>query len=209
MLSEQIGDATLYHGDCLEILPTLPKVDAVVTDPPYGIDGEEPFFVTEGAIRLAKWDCAAVILDWRNPLRGPDKVGEVIWEYGWVSGFRSKARYGVCHTHNTIHLLGESSRFMFTDGSVLHRGPGLSSPRQCSFAKKTGHPYEKPVKMIRWLLERMSANCICDPFMGSGTTGVACANLGHKFIGIEIDRKYFDIACERIAAAYAQGRLFA
>ena len=49
---------------------------------------------------------------------------------------------------------------------------------------------------------------ICDPFMGSGTTGVACANLGRKFIGIEIERKYFDIACERIEAAYAQGRLF-
>jgi DNA modification methylase len=61
-----------------------------------------------------------------------------------------------------------------------------------------------------WCLTKIpDAQTILDPFMGSGTTGVACANLGRKFIGIEIERKYFDIACERIAAAYAQGRLFA
>jgi DNA modification methylase len=63
---------------------------------------------------------------------------------------------------------------------------------------------------MQWCLGLIPrAATILDPFMGSGTTGVACANLGRKFIGIEIERKYFDIACERIAAAYAQGRLFA
>ena len=73
------------------------------------------------------------------------------------------------------------------------------------------HPNEKPV----WLVERFVAahakadDVVLDPFMGSGTTGVACANLGRKFIGIEIEKKYFDLACERIQAAYAQQRLFA
>jgi DNA modification methylase len=74
-----------------------------------------------------------------------------------------------------------------------------------------GHPCAKPIKATEWLVEKVSiaGDTILDPFMGSGTTGVACANLGRKFIGIEIEPKYFDIACERISAAYAQRRLFA
>ena len=74
----------------------------------------------------------------------------------------------------------------------------------------SAHPFQKPLAVMDWCLTKIpDAQTILDPFMGSGTTGVACANLGRKFIGIEIERKYFDIACERIAAAYAQGRLFA
>jgi DNA modification methylase len=76
-------------------------------------------------------------------------------------------------------------------------------------SKGRQHPHQKPVTLIESLLAKLPDKTILDPFMGSGTTGVACANLGRKFIGIEIERKYFDIACERIAAAYAQGRLFA
>ena len=77
-------------------------------------------------------------------------------------------------------------------------------------ANATGHPCAKPLPQMMWLVNRASwrDEIVLDPFMGSGTTGVACANLGRKFIGIEIEPKYFDIACERIEAAYAQGRLF-
>ena len=73
------------------------------------------------------------------------------------------------------------------------------------------HPTQKPLRLMRKLVSdfTQAGETVCDLFMGSGTTGVACANLGRKFIGIEISEKYFDIACERIAAAYAQGRLFA
>jgi DNA modification methylase len=73
------------------------------------------------------------------------------------------------------------------------------------------HPTQKPIGVMSWCISHLpsSTNTILDPFMGSGTTGVACANLGRKFIGIEIEKKYFDIACERIDAAYSQGRLFA
>jgi len=70
------------------------------------------------------------------------------------------------------------------------------------------HPSQKPIEVMEWCVS-YAEGTILDPFMGSGTTGVACANLGRKFIGIEIEPKYFDIACERIEAAYAQGRLFA
>src|SRR5690606_9161061 len=73
------------------------------------------------------------------------------------------------------------------------------------------HPTQKPEKLIEHIVKISSkpGGAVLDPFMGSGTTGVACANLGRKFIGIEIEPKYFDIACRRIEAAYAQGRLFA
>jgi DNA modification methylase len=85
-----------------------------------------------------------------------------------------------------------------------------SAPRANRDTDASGHPYQKPLEVMAWLIAKVrGGGAICDPFMGSGTTGVACANLGRKFIGIEIEPKYFDIACERIAAAYAQGRLFA
>jgi adenine-specific DNA-methyltransferase len=73
------------------------------------------------------------------------------------------------------------------------------------------HPTQKPVSLMMHIVKVSSraGGVVLDPFMGSGTTGVACVNLGRKFIGIEIERKYFDIACERIEAAYSQGRLFA
>ena len=71
-----------------------------------------------------------------------------------------------------------------------------------------GHPTQKPLELMLWTIEQAgSPQRVLDPFMGSGTTGVACAELGRQFIGIERERKYFDIACERIARAQAQGQL--
>lgn len=88
---------------------------------------------------------------------------------------------------------------MFIKGSIIHRDKRLSSPRQCSFAHKTGHPYEKPVKLIEVLLDGINnCNTVLDPFMGSGSTGVACVNTNRNFIGIELDENYFNIAKERI-----------
>ena len=78
-------------------------------------------------------------------------------------------------------------------------------------AEKNGHPVPKPVGWMQWLVSLVTrrAEVVLDPFMGSGTTGVACSQLGREFIGIERERKYFDIACERIARAQAQGQMFA
>jgi DNA modification methylase len=78
-----------------------------------------------------------------------------------------------------------------------------------SFQSEKAHPTQKPVSVMRWCLEFVKGRTVLDPFMGSGTTGVACVPAGKRFIGIEADPKYFNIACERISAAYAQGRLFA
>ncbi len=95
---------------------------------------------------------------------------------------------------------------MLADG----KGRAMNSFRSTEQAEKNGHPCPKPIKSWQKLVNRVSrkGETILDPFMGSGTTGVACAKLGRKFIGIEIEPKYFDIACERIQKAYDQPDLF-
>ena len=90
---------------------------------------------------------------------------------------------------------------------IKNRGiPDIKSIQR-SFHKPNGHPAEKPVDLLLWILKITAAETILDPFMGSGTTGVACVNLGRKFIGIEIEEKYFDIACRRIEREQMQVRM--
>ena len=175
-----------------------------MTDPPYGIKGEEDFSIVQDAFeemkRISKMQI--LILDWRNPLTVCDgKFAELVWEYGWISGGRTKSEH-FYPTHNTIHFCGERLfKFDTKNGSIIKRQAGFSSPRQCSYAKKSGHPYEKPLKLMEYLVERSNAETILDPFMGSGTTGVACKNLNRSFIGIELDEGYFNIAKQRIEEA--------
>ena len=140
-----------------------------------------------------------VILDWRNPLTVKDgKFAELIWEYGWISGGRTKSNH-FYPTHNTIHFLGENNfNFKTKMGSIIKRQPGFSSPRQCSYAKKSGHPFEKPLKLMEYLIKNSEANLILDPFLGSGTTALAAKRLKRNFIGIEISPEYCEIARQRL-----------
>lgn len=225
---EHIGDATLYLGDCLEILPHVGEVDAVVTDPPYGIGfkyeshvdtpegyGEWLWSVLEESERHASpsspifvWQSATNVTmfsewfprSWRLFIAAKNFVQirptamqwsfdpVVVW---WTNG------------EEKPWSLGTASRDVFTANTA----PVVSNPHN----PEKRHPCPRPLDQVervigQWV--RPGSTCI-DPFMGSGTTGVACANLGRKFVGIEIEERYFDIACERIDAAYAQGRLFA
>jgi DNA modification methylase len=215
-----IGDAVLYHGDCLEILPTLPKVDAVVTDPPYGVrlgeDGptalgktayegfsDTPEYVRDvcvKAVEISRRIADRVVLTPGNrncfEYPKPDEIGAIYNAAG--AGF---CRWGT-NTSQPILYYGK-------DPHQKRKMPQAVEWNE--IADKNGHPCPKPTRLMVWLVNRASLDgeTVCDPFMGSGTTGVACANLGRSFIGIEIERRYFDIACERIAAAQAQGRLFA
>ena len=208
MKVERIGDATLYLGDCLEILPTLEKVDAVVTDPPYGIGTWNDRSKSDGT-RFKQdefeWDKRPTKDVFNNIFRLSGTV--IVFGYNhlsdilkptkkvlvWDKGFRG-LHFNDCELA-AVYGSGEACR-------VLNYSPSSASTKQ--------HPTEKPLAVMEWCIKqcKMSPMTILDPFMGSGTTGVACANLGRKFIGIEIEEKYFDIACERITAAYAQGRLF-
>lgn len=213
MRVEKIGDATLYLGDCLEILPTLSGVDAVVTDPPYGMNrhlsGHKVIERLGGVIGDdAPFDPAAFLLIGRAHVlwganhyssRLPDASKWLMWlkHDPVMFGKRSTSPFELAWTD-----IGGSAKAikLIWDGSIK-QGQG-SGTQHC-------HPTEKPVEVMEWCLNLIpGTETILDPFMGSGTTSVACANLGRKFIGIEIEPKYFDIACKRIDAAYKQPRLF-
>jgi site-specific DNA-methyltransferase (adenine-specific) len=192
----------IIQGDCLEIMKGMPDkcVDLVLTDPPFGLPNEDFDLVYKAIIEMKRISkMQIIILDWRNPLTIQDgKFAELIWEYGWISGGRTKSNH-FYPTHNTIHFLGEDL-FLFDTkkGSIIKRQAGFSSPRQCSYAKKSGHPFEKPVKLIEYLIERSKAKIILDPFAGSGTTGVACKNLNRNYILIEKEPEYIDIINKRL-----------
>jgi DNA modification methylase len=200
-----IGNATLYLGDCLEILPTLGKVDAVVTDPPYGI-GAEAGIGKYGRIRgfSGDWDaCPADVsmlpavprIIWGgNYFDLPPSRAFLVWDKG--AGFRGRdfadCEMAWCSFDGNARLLTYDP---------LARGDYRGGAKQ--------HPTQKPVAVMEWCLGFLpEARTILDPFMGSGTTGVACVKKGRKFIGIEIDPGYFDIACRRIQDAVDRPDLF-
>ena len=202
---EHIGDATLYHGDCLEILPTLPKVDAVITDPPYGIGitRSNRLAVSRG-MGGGTWDdappdptdLAAIIA------KGTEAI---VWG-GNYFGLPPARCVLVWDKQNDGRDFADLE-MAWTNVDAVSR---IFRMRPMNMDGGKEHPTQKPARLMKWCLDKCdNPQTILAPFMGSGTTGVACAQLGRKFIGIEIERKYFDIACERIDNAYRQARLFA
>ncbi len=204
-----IGDATLYLGDCLEILPTLGPVDAVVTDPVWpshnGMFGDidAAHLLAEAAAHFNAKRCVVVARNDQDP-RFTANIPMPFLQSIWL-------RYS-CIGYLGRKMTGNEVAYAFGDWPESKPGrrvlPAMG-PVETRPTKKNGHPCPRSEKHTTFLVENWSDGVTLDPFMGSGTTGVACANLGRKFIGIEIEPRYFDIACERIEAAYAQGRLFA
>ena len=227
---EIIGDATLMLGDCREILPTLGKVDAVVTDPPYGIDiAAAPTVGATGRnanghrlgarsvtqYSVSNWDqvgltseqwaaisaCADNWIVWGGNhlahVLGPS-AGVLVWDKkcqdGWDDTF-SEMEIAWCST------LTRAKGFRHRWAGAIRASEHYANVRQ--------HPTQKPIALMEWCLGYVpSAATILDPFMGSGTTGVAALKLGRRFVGIEIEPRYFDIACKRIEEAWKQPRLF-
>lgn len=210
---EVIGDCTLYLADCMDVMPYLGKVDAVVTDPPYGIgiDGQKENIKGKKSDRKG-YDFKG----WDN--KTPDKIvfdmifsisdEQIIWggNYfqdkiekvgrGWLSW--DKGQHGLTMSDNELAYcsINMPSRVYIKNRSAI---------------KKDGaqHPTQKPVQLMQWCLSFLpDSKLILDPFMGSGTTGVACVKEGRSFIGIELDEDYFEIACKRIQDAYAQPDIF-
>jgi len=204
---EHIGDATLYLGDCLEILPTLGKVDAVVTDPPYGIGAGK---MTMG--RGSRNDTGHhTPIDWdKSPPALVDLISiigchpAILWG-GNYFGLPASSRWLVWDKLDPNSDFA-SCELAWTNLAGVVKTFTMS--RKANSLLGGDHPTQKPVSLMQWCLGFLpGAETILDPFMGSGTTGVACANLGRKFIGIEICEQYFNIACERIKRAYDQPRL--
>jgi site-specific DNA-methyltransferase (adenine-specific)/modification methylase len=210
MRVETIGDATLYLGDCTEVMPRLDRVDVCLTDPPYGVgldygsyeDSQENLALLAAAwLPLAK-DLAervcftpGVLNQWLYP--------QPTWVLSWHSpNSSSSGKWGfACWQPILVY------------GSDPYRGKGRQ-PDSFSYSvlesRIEGHPCPKPVRLMNRILSRVAKaeDAVLDPFMGSGTTGVACMQTGRKFIGIEREPKYFDIACRRIEQAVSQGQLF-
>lgn len=216
-----IGDAVLFNADCLAVLPTLGKVDAVVTDPPYGIAASAHF--SQGADPASKWN--ANVVDWIDVVpiveggnlaffqaRGVRPVLPPSFQdwhrFYWVKpGALPNPRKVFCSAVEEAVIASRAGGKKTWNGGATTLNYWLGPPPHF----RSGHPAEKPVPLISLLVAVLSDKChtILDPFMGSGTTGVACAKLGRRFIGIEIEPRYFDIACRRIEEAYKQPRLFA
>jgi site-specific DNA-methyltransferase (adenine-specific) len=244
---EVIGNATLYLGDSLEIIPTLPEIDALITDPPYSSGGQFrgdrtqktslKYVQTDSiatnrdefagdnrdqraflawmtmwmgrTLQIAKPGAVCCIFtDWRQLPTMTDAVqcGGWVWRNlvtWWKPGvrmqrgrFSSSAEYVIYGSHG-IPIEGERS-----PQNVLSFPPVGGEEKE--------HIAEKPAALLEALISiTMPDAVILDPFMGSGTTGVACMNMGRKFIGIEIGETHFQRACERVANAQRQEKLFA
>ena len=219
-----IGAATLYLGDCRDILPTLGKVDAVVTDPPYGVNFAGSVTKHSGAhgVTYASFDdtpenvrasivprineavaiagCAVVTPGLAAMFAYPEPRS-VGWIY-YPSGANSGPWGFVCG--QPIYYYGKDPYLAKQLGSRPNCFASVEA------AEENGHPCPKPIRQMRWLVNRASLadHLILDPFMGSGTTGVAAVQMGRKFIGIEIEERYFQIACRRIEEAQRQGDMF-
>lgn len=219
---ETIGDCLLYLGDCLQIAPSLTGVEAIVTDNPYGggfdfdsrrftggtpkkalgpgrgdrrvIGDDEPFdpapwlkykeVILWGSNHFASALPRGSTLIWlkKRPQHYGTRLSDA--EVGWQKG-----GYGVYAFHAP-------------DSNGRRAAEAFGS----AFAG-TAHPTQKPIALMEWCVSRTRGQTILDPYMGSGTTLVACAKLGRKGVGIELDPEYFEVACERVADAYRRPEL--
>ncbi len=213
-----IGDCTLYLGDCMDILPTLGKVDAVVTDPPYGIKRDKGFegFGGFGAKIARKkyvgeWDSVRPTKEVFDVILSKSEVALIFGGNFFTDYLPMGKQWIFWDKLNTMPTFGDGElawtnfdrnsvkKFVYEFNVLL----GKESERF--------HATQKPVELMKWCVTHLPPKhnkTILDPFMGSGTTGVACVKLGRKFIGIEKEPQYFDIACKRIEEAYKQPDMF-
>lgn len=212
MRVETIGDATLYLGDCMEILPTLGKVDAVITDPPYGISANK-MTLGNGKRRSERgdsdWDAAPPSAQFITSL--VEKAGVSIFWGGNYFGLPASRCWLVWDKCTGANSFADCELAWTNIDSVVKKRtiPWLGSNAKDESGERV-HPTQKPLDLMRWCIEQAgNPKLIFDPYMGSGTTGVAAAQMGRRFIGIEREPKYFDIACRRIEQAANQGQLFA
>lgn len=211
---EHLADGvTLYQGDCREIMPALGRFDAVVTDPPYGIGEAAGKNKSRGNIAVAKdygvdaWDDATAddaiffaiqkanfsIIFGGNYYNLPPTSCWLVWDKLNTGDF-ADCELAWSNLDKAVR------RIKFRWNGMIRQN---NEPRG-------DHPTQKPLEVMRWCIGHLPADAhtILDPFMGSGTTGVAAVKLGRQFTGIELEPKYFDIACRRISEALKQPDMF-
>lgn len=225
MTEVTIGDCRLILGDCRDVLPTLGKFDAVITDPPYGMNLDADFSKMANPDSFkgkssgnsyenivgddSDFDPMPFMVAKAHVFFGADYYIKRLPDGGSLSIWDKRL------TDSADNAFGSCFEVVWFHPSrkkdfLRHKWFGLFGTER-EDEKKRVHPTQKPIEVMQWAIEKCKNNpqTILDPFMGSGTTGVACANMGRKFTGIEREPKYFDIACKRIEDAYRQQRLFA
>lgn len=207
------GNAVLYQRDCLTILPLIPagSVDAVVTDPPYGID-----YTNSGGFHAGSgWGQWRGTGEW-DKQRPAESVfaailevcsDQIIWGGNYFTDFLPPTMRWLVWDKGQRNFTLADCEFAWTSQRKAARI--FNYPRASALQDGKQHPTQKPLALMEWCLGFVpKATTILDPFTGSGTTGVAALRLGRKFIGIEIEPKYFSIACERIANEHERFALF-
>jgi DNA modification methylase len=197
---EVIGDCTLYLGDCLQVLPVLGKADLCLTDPPYGIN------IASNPVRQKHekkaWDKDAATVEAMSAMRSASSE-QIIWggNYFDLPPSRGFLVWDKKQPENFSLAMCEMAWWSKDTNAKVYSRSVLGYDKS--------HPTQKPVQLMEWCLSFVpAARVVLDPYMGSGTTGVACVKAGRSFVGIEIDEGYFEIACERIRDAYSQPDMF-
>lgn len=206
-----IAGCELWHGDCREVLPTLLLAGtALVTDPPYGLGDK---WQGGGGSKRSSWRFdPAEARGWDGQTADgledmAAKFGEaIIWGGNYYRLEPSRCWLVWDKKQNDQWTTGQAE-LAWTNLDRPVRAFRFAQCEQASEGPKC-HPTQKPLALMAWCLKWLNSQAVLDPFMGSGTTGVACVNAGKHFVGIERERRYFDMACERIERAAAQGKLF-
>ena len=226
---ERIGNATLYLGDCREILPTLPKVDAVITDPPYADRTHKMAKTNKGAghgktlvtfAALSDEDFAACLSEWLAAATGWC-VATCDYRHARLAfDMPEFVRLGAWVKPNPMpQISADRPGQGFESVLILHAGKvkkawnrgGGAGVWTFNVIDSAEVSTQKPLPLLRAFVSDFTVpgNSVCDPFMGSGTTGVACVEAGRSFVGVEVDPERFEIACRRIEDAQRQSRMFA
>jgi DNA modification methylase len=202
-----MGDCTLYLGDCLEILPTLGKVDAVIADPPYGI----AYCWSKGGAKHG-WRNANAQIEERNKwdVEPPDKsIFDSLRSVGSVQVFWGGNYFDLPTSRGWLVWSKPERGFSLSEAELAWTS--VDMPMRVYDCRRSDpdrvHPTQKPMRLMAWCMEQVrvpTGATVLDPYMGSGTTGIACIRTGRKFIGIEIDPTHFQTACDRIKREYDQ-----
>jgi len=215
MRKEIIGNCTLYNGNCFEILPSLGKLDAIVTDPPYGMSLNTDFRSMKTKFKGNGGNKYDPIIG-NNTFFDPSPFFPVANQFVFFGAdyYLSRLLKGGSLTIWDKRLTESADKMFGSCFEVIwfypsrkkdiirYKWAGIFGINK-EDTKKRVHPAQKPIHLMQDVILKLknSPASIFDPFMGSGTTGVACVNLNRNFIGIEINEKYFDISCKRIEAA--------
>lgn len=199
----------VYCGDCREVLPTAPIFDLCLADPPYGIRADEAIGPASSGwtqFEVNKWDRERPSKDLFELIISRSKV-QIIWGGNYFTDHLPPSMQWLVWDKGQRDFSLADCEFAWTSQNKAARV--FTYPRALALRDGKEHPTQKPVALMSWCLEQVpKTRTVCDPFLGSGTSGVACVRAGLSFTGIERHEPYFDIACRRIEAALKQPDMF-